>query len=284
MKNTITYLLLAMGIFSLFHKSKAVAQPKLESPKHHLAFILLDQTEMPSAESIVSNFKDFAITGEKLSYDKEGSSDDILVVQLEGIGPVFIALKKAAIPHGEAENAFQYSLSSFREGAEIKAHKAHLIVTLMGVQDGNNERDVMSAFTSLLASVNKSSHSVGVYWGNAGATHTPDFFNLLAAEKDQLSRIMLWTGISRAPEENNRISYLTLGMNQLALPDLYLICKVDDASEGMGRLFDLLDYVITRGEAIPDGDTVGEDDEQRIPVNYVKSPADKKTIVCRIEL
>lgn len=49
-------------------------------------------------------------------------------------------------------------------------------------------------------------------------------------------------------------------------------------------MFDLLAYVAQRGEAIPEGETVGRTDEERLRVRYVTSPLNSKAKVWRVEL
>ena len=52
----------------------------------------------------------------------------------------------------------------------------------------------------------------------------------------------------------------------------------------METTFDLLAYVASRGEALPEGDTVGRTDDERLPVHYVESPGDPAKKVWRLEL
>jgi hypothetical protein len=142
----------------------------------------------------------------------------------------------------------------------------------------------LSRFTSFLAAVVKSSPAVGVYCGNAGATHDPEFFVSVASEQGVVPRIMLWSGVSVAHEKDGRLSLLSLGMEQLGLPDLLLVVGESSADNAIETLFDLLAYAANRGEAIPEGDTVGRTAEEQLPVRYVRSPIDSGTKVWRVEL
>lgn len=75
----------------------------------------------------------------------------------------------------------------------------------------------------------KASNAVGVYWGEAGATHDPKFFISVAQDQDPASRLMLWTGVSIGRERDRRRSLLSLGMQQLTLPDLLLIAPKQES-------------------------------------------------------
>jgi hypothetical protein len=94
----------------------------------------------------------------------------------------------------------------------------------------------------------------------------------------------LWNGISKARENGNRISILSHGMERIALPDVYLISKQHDVGSLLERAFDLMSYLAQRGSAIPAGDTIGSSAEEKMLVEYVKSPADPEKIVCKIEM
>ena len=204
-----------------------------------------------------------------------------MALRIEGVGAAFIGLMPRPVPNREAEASFQFSISSFSEENKLGDHSFHLMITLM-VTEGCAALDSLMAFTSLLAAVTESTESVGVYWRNAGATHTRDFFLSVASEHEINPRIMLWNGISRAGEKGNKMSFLSYGMNQLGLPDLYLVCNTDEAGSYFERFFDLLAYIADRGEAIPSGDTIGATEDDRILVEYVKSPADNEKVVWKI--
>lgn len=261
--------------------------PVLEKPKSHLAFVLLQFDDFPASEAIITAFDKYSQGNHKISIaadeDNDTASKDVVLVTVEGIGTAFVALMPMPVPHGEADAAFPMSLSSFSENNRLQDHRAHLVVTLMpseetGVIEG------MMAFTSLLAAITDAAQAVGVYWGNARATHTREFFLTISLEHDITPRIILWNGLSRAPEGSGKVSFLSHGMNQIALPDLYLICDARAGGEAMGRVFDLLAYIASRREAIPAGDTIGATAEEKIRVQYVKSPADPKQIVWKVEM
>lgn len=277
-----------MSIFGKIFGVTKLEAPVLELPKSHLAFILLERSGLPSEDNIISAFRKYSRGGQPLSIskDEEGDSagnerENVMALNIEGIGFAFIGFMSAPIPNGEAEASFQFSVSSFSEESELKDHSSHLMVTLVPSQESDPLESLM-AFTSLLAAATESTQSVGVYWGNAGATHTNEFFLSIASENEINPRLLLWNGISRAREKGDKMSFLSYGMEQLALPDLYLICDSDEAGSYFERVFDLLSYIAVRGEAIPAGDTIGSTDKEKILVEYVKSPADSEKIVWKV--
>lgn len=278
-----------MSLLNKIFGGGTLEPPTLEKQKNHLAFVLLENSDFPTNDALIASFEKYSQGNHRISFATDEASDasadendPILTLTVEGIGNAFIALMPIAIPNGEAEAGFPLSVSSFSADSNLKKHQAHVLVTLMPTAE-TDAVEAMMAFTSLLAAVTETTQSVGVYWGNVGATHTSEFFLSIASEYDVNPRILLWNGISRAPEGGGKMSFLSYGMNQIALPDLYLICDANAASQALGRLFDLLSYIAGRGKAIPAGDTIGATAEEKIRVKYVKSPADKSKIVWKVE-
>jgi hypothetical protein len=187
------------------------------------------------------------------------------------------------VPNGEAEDAVRFSLSAIGTGWELPAHKAHLIVSMQS-SDSTSSIESLSCFTSILAAVSKVSNAVGVYWGEAGATHDAEFLISTAKEPGVIPRITLWTGISVAREPDGKLSLLSLGMKQLDLPDLLLVAPFSASSNALRTMFDFLGYLAELGKPIPEGHTVGRTADQRLPVRYVPSPIDAGKKVWRVEL
>jgi hypothetical protein len=184
------------------------------------------------------------------------------------------------VPQGEADAAARYSVSALGGKWKLPPHKAHLVVTAEGKGDAMAR---LAAFTSLLAAVAEASSAVGVYCGDAGATHDPKFVREIARLRSPSERLMVWSGVSIAAEDGGRYSLLSLGMKSFGLPDLLLIVPRAKADEAIERMFDLLAYTIERGAALPEGDTVGPSEKERWPVHYVPSPVDPKAKVWRVE-
>ena len=267
---------------------KKIEIPKIDPPKSHLAFVLLKTPSMPTSRQIVQAFQEFAHPGEILSEvveveESEPQEEDeptALVLDLEGVGRAMIALLPTAIPNGEAQEAFERSLASFSGEPTLEEHSAHLLVSLMGVDESTNPFHALTAFSSLIAAVMRASDAIGVYWGNAGTTHPADFiYDTLIGEDRESAQIMLWNGISRGAEPNGGVSFLSWGMGQLGLPNLYLKTSAEKANETFGWMFDLLSYVAQRGQPIGEGETVGGSETERIVVTYGKSPADDDQVV-----
>jgi hypothetical protein len=184
----------------------------------------------------------------------------------------------APIPDGEAEAMAGYSISSLGTDWQIAAHEAHLVATLQE-EDGTSIGRLLR-FTRLLAGIIESVDSVlGIYWGEAHATHDPDFFRDMAMADDLLP-VHLWNGVSIAVNED-RVSLLSLGMKQLGQPNLKLTGPRAEGNELVGYFFNLLEYAAKRGTPVADGETVGRSAEEKLVVRYEPSPvAEGETVWC----
>ena len=270
----------------LFGKPKNAPKKKKGGSINH-AFVLLSEARLPDVEAIVFSFRDFAVPGEELRNEADnsgnGASNEIIFLKLNTGEQAFVALMPGAVPNGEAEQGAQFSLSRFVNNWELPTHSAHLFVTFHATADSPPIVE-LSRFTSVLAAVTKISPAVGVYWGNAGATHNSEFFTSVASEQGVVPRMVLWSGISIARERDGRLSLLSLGMEQLNLPNLLLVVGNTSEGDAIETMYDLLSYVAERGEPLPEGDTVGRSNDERLSVHYVKSPVDSKKKVWRVEL
>jgi Domain of unknown function (DUF4261) len=185
----------------------------------------------------------------------------------------------APVPDGEAEAMAGYSISTLGTGWQLGAHEAHLIATLQEEDTGLSAQRLVR-FSRLLAGVVDGVDGVvGIYCGEAHATHDPDFFRDMAMEESLLP-VHLWNGVSIAGNEE-RVSLLSLGMKQLGQPNLKLTGPRANGNELIDYFFNLLEYAAKHGAAIPDGETVGRSAEEKLVVRHEPSPiAEGETVWC----
>jgi hypothetical protein len=279
--------LLLMAMLLSWSQALTAAESKKEDRPMSLAFVLLAEPRLPTGEAIEKEFPAFAEKGQQLKYQKSTTAEpgkETLTFDLDPCGFAIVGLLRAPIPNNEADEAARFSFSAIYSGWKLPRHKAHLLVTLANIST-TEPVTKLSCMTALLAAVSKATGAVGIYWGDASATHDPTTFQAMAQRPQLAPRLTLWTGVSIAREPSGRLSLLSLGMQQLDLPDLLLTAPAKtDMEEVLGTFFDLLSYVAQRGEPLPEGDTVGREDGDRVPVHYVPSPLDKNKQVWRIEL
>lgn len=253
----------------------------------NFAFILLQQAKFPKADEIARAFPSFSTEGWDLRLrdsKHETSSVSGLEFEISKCASGVIMNMPIPVPNGEAESAVKFSVSSMRGDWKLPDHKAHLVVAVLESPGSTSRVEGLSCFTSLIAAIAQASRAVGIHWSNAGATHDAEFFMAVASEKELAPRMLLWSGVSIAQESDRQISLLSLGMEQLDLPNLLLVGPRSEANHAVETFFDLLVFAVNRGGPIPDGDTVGRTEEEKLTVDYVPSPIDSSKQVWRVKL
>lgn len=225
-----------------------------------LAFALTQHAEAPSDDEIASAYgqlwPDAPMTG----------SFQIVAVP----GPV---------PEGEAEHTAQFSVASL--GRASAPHNAHVVIAYTPPDDLSALGELV-AFTRLVAALLVAARAQAVYWADSGATHPAGFFVEMAQNVEL--PLPLWSGVSQTRTADGRISLLSLGMAQLALPDLLLTARPEAAQEALVFFYDLLAYVAGRGEVLRAGETTGRTAEEQLVVRHEQSPLDDELTVFRVDL
>lgn len=250
-----------------------------ENAPLRLGMVLLAKPVLPTPDAIAAAYAEIAPGGPALVLDDDEPSEQALVFLIDG-QRVVAGLIPTPIPGGEADAHAQFSVYTLVNGWRPEAHVAHLLVMLQ--PDDRKPVDAMRDFTRALAAVTSPSDAVGVYIGDAGATHEPAFF--VDAVRKAEHPMIVWTGVSMATDGPDRASLLSHGMDQFGLPEILIGTSKPGWPDALAYLFDLSLYIAQRGEAIPDGDTVGRSADEKLPVRYVPSPVDASTQVLRVDM
>lgn len=187
------------------------------------------------------------------------------------------ALMPAPVPNGEADGATDRSLSGLGGSWTLPEHRAHLVV--VETSKTRPTAAQLARFTRAVAAITRATDAVGVYWGDAGATHHPEF--VIDMAKSELP-LPVWVGVSIASVKG-QVELLSLGMHQLRLPDLLLQAPAADGPT-LEFFFNLLGYVVRRKKPLAEGETVGRDEKERLRVTYGPSPLEDGAQVWRVTL
>jgi hypothetical protein len=235
-----------------------------------LCFVLLPAARPLAAVPFEKALREFPELGAVswLSSTREGTS----AFSVGGLN-VLVALMPMPVPEGEADGATDRSLSGLGGSWTLPEHRAHLVVVQQGEKAADLEQ--LTLFTRVVAGIVRATDAVGVYWGEGGVTHHPEFVVDMAHTELPLP---VWVGVSVAKGE-----LLSVGMKQLGLPDLLLSAAVADGPT-IEFFYDLLAYVARRGKPLPEGDKVGRTEKERLTVRYVTSPVDPEAEVWSVAL
>jgi hypothetical protein len=225
-----------------------------------LAFALTQHAEAPGDDEIAGAYRQL--------WPGEPMTGSFQVVAVPG-----------PIPEGEAEHAAQFSVASL--GQTGAPHSAHVVLAYTPAEDLSALGE-LQAFTRVVAALLVATRAQAVYWGDSGATHPAGFFVDIAQNVE--IPMPLWSGVSQGRTAEGRISLLSLGMSQVALPDLLLTARPEDAQEALAFFYDLLAYVAERGIVLRAGETTGRTAEELLVVRHQPSPMDDELTVFCVDL
>jgi hypothetical protein len=248
-----------------------------------VGMVLLAQPGLPAQADVVSAFA--ALAPASQAAPKPGQVREHAQAFDFADGAFFLVMEMPGpVPAGEAERVAEYSLARMSESWKLPEQRAHLVVLMVDAQ-GRAPLETQRRFTWAVAAVTQATPgATGVYFGDGHVTHPRDFF-LTGAKGDALvGHVTVWNGVSVASDGPGRVSLVSLGMEALGQPNLRVTAPKEKASEATQMLFDLLTYAAGRGAAVPEGETVGRDAQQILPVHYEPSPVESGKQVWRVDL
>jgi hypothetical protein len=136
--------------------------------------------------------------------------------------------------------------------------------------------------TKFIGAVTELSDAAGIYWGNGTVVHHPDMFCERAESLTADNPFpLLWIDM-RLWQEAQSIRFATTGLFAFGLPEV----EVDRAACTPDELFafcgSVVSYVLERGSAIPDGDTIGRSVTEKVKVRHSASMWDRKGDVMKL--
>jgi hypothetical protein len=163
----------------------------------------------------------------------------------------------------------------------MKAHRAHLIVTVQG--DGpRTERCLL--LTKIMAALAAVHDTAGIYWGDGIVVHEPRFFIETAKTSDaQNLPAMLWIEFRIERNPDSTANVLTTGLDAFDLMEVEVIGTKRGVPEVLGIVVGAAAMML-EGEAFRDGDTIGPDANTPIKTRHAPSVWDRKGKVLRIDM
>lgn len=244
-----------------------------------LAFIPLVPNAKLSSSAIKS---DFVAKWPNLPPPKSMSAKQDTLAFRVGESDIIIALMPAPIPWSDLEGPCESSWLWKEAESALKNHTRHLIVTVLSENDAVGRSCLLTQVcASILATCDK---APGVYWCNATLLVPSGLFQDFATEMlPEGLPLYIWVDFRVGPSGDGRICGFTTGMAALGHMEFETESSPESPGELRERFFGLASYVLENGPVIRDGDTVGEDAEERIRVSHSESLFGNKGKVMRLE-
>lgn len=251
--------------------------------KFGIAMIPLGKNPRISASAIKSDlsatWSDMPVVGPTEKKEKHMVSFDV-----GDDAHVILTLMPGPIPWSDLEGPCATSVL-WKDAAEVlKPHKAHLLVTIMFEGD-RSPIDKSKLLTQVTASVlHTCDAALGVYWCNATLVIQPELFREFAVKILPVGPpIHIWVDFRIGKNEHGKMSGFTTGLPALGHMEIETESSSEPARELRDRFEGLIHYLLENGPVIADGDTIGEDADERIKVVYSPSSFGHEGTVMRLE-
>jgi hypothetical protein len=240
-----------------------------------IAFLIAKDARYPEPAKVVEAA---AALGIPLVHDDKQS--DPMSFSLRNGGSFLVMAIDAPFP--DADGAAHGPTSPPPE--ELQSAPAHFILTALGLEGDDRERDLSLA--ALTSCVIATTDSVGAKLGHGTVFHIANLFgemSQLGVEAGELPTEII-ADISIAREDDDRMSFLTHGMQRHGREELYVTCPI----QGTGALdfvFSIARWLLDEPDKVlPTGDTLGRTAEEKVQVQRVPNPTGRGDVVIRLDL
>lgn len=183
---------------------------------------------------------------------------------------VIYAIMPGPIPWSDLEGPCSTSLMWPDAKKELKQHKFHVIVT---VNSQAEPIEIMTRLTQATAALMATSEAAqGVLWSHAMMLVKKEVFVDFATEvmPEELP-LHVWVDFRVGQDGERSSGGFTAGMSMLGHMEFEAKESPEPPGELRDRFMGLAGYVLENGPVINDGDTIGQDANERIRVVYSDS-------------
>ena len=226
-----------------------------------LSFILLDENKI-DLQLLKKQLQD----DWEIEIDNDSISDESnTLIQEIGELRVIVGLMPTPIPNNEAvvnaETNFRW-----KEAIDVaKAHKAHLLVTVMG-----GENDLLTAtdlYVKVCSSCLKQPNATGI--NTLGSVLEPSFYIDFAENNikngDFPIMNMVFFGVF-SDNDGETMNAYTYGLNVYGKKNLEVVNSNKPVNDILDILCSIADYIITSDVTLEDGETIGLSEDQKLSI------------------
>jgi hypothetical protein len=250
------------------------------------AFVCLQETTPPQPAALKASLAAWLKVPASTVGEPESTTDANRRVTSIKIGEhtLMIGLMDRPIPKPDIEYACANSFLWPNAAAELANHPAHLIV----IATGKFATPAAQALwlSRAICATSETYKAAGIYWGHASTVHEPkrfrEFIRGASTEMEKLP-IPAWIGFLRARNDAGGVDVYTDGLDVFGVMECEVINTKQPPGEVIGLLSGLSAYLITKGNVIADGNTVGGSEEEKIVARHSESAIGREGKVLRIE-
>lgn len=235
---------------------------KTEKTNTFVGFILLDE-QCFSPNLVFNELKNrWGITDKQLEVAGEMSPDKPIVIEYDGM-MLAIMYVDMPVPNGEAVLNAKSSYFWPDAVAVAQGHKAHLIVSVLGGENGSYDTSIV--FTKLCDSCLALPNAVGV---NVFATvYEPKMYRaeaILLDKGDIPTPILAYIGIYNTPEG---VCAYTFGLEYYGKKEIEIVNSQEAVEDVYNIIYGIVSYVISSDVILSNGETIGFSEEQKLEIS-----------------
>jgi len=209
------------------------------------------------------------------------AKEDTPAFELEK-GQLILGHMPGPIPWTDLEGPCATSILWKNAAEEVKAHQAHIVVTVLSELEPVEKAILLTQCTAAVLAA--SDAAIGVYWGRATLV-VPKVIFLEFAEKilPVGPPLDIWVDFRVGWTTKTASAGFTQGMEALGHMELEVLEIPEKPAELRQRLQELALYLLENGPVIRDGHTVGQDENEKIRVVYSESAYGNARQVMRLQ-
>lgn len=236
---------------------KANRENEQNKPGTFLGFVLLSEADWSKKKYITDLKNNWQI----VPVEDGKKSDDTLIFSIDDMIAT-VAFLPTPIPYEEVEAAAEINYMWPDAVNAAKAHKAQLLVSVIGKED--NLRKSAELHAKLLSCCCGQKNTIGIYTGNV--VLEPRYYEDFAVFiKDGELPVFnwIWFGLYRG---DNGLCCYTCGMGAFGKDEMEILDANAQPSELLDFISGIADYVLKSDVTLNDGETIGfsEDDKHLI--------------------
>jgi hypothetical protein len=246
-----------------------------------LAMVALSSERLPAVDTLRDAFAARQPEWEEATATGENG---VLFFALDGEETrAFVALMPMPIPWDDLEGPCATAWWWDEATEAMQSHTHHVVVSLLGGEGDPVERHLV--LTDLVATVTELTDAVGVYWGSGTVVHEPAAFRDAAADLTPDEVIpMLWIDLRIEPLDAGGYRFFTTGLAAFDQLEIEIDRFETDPDDLYEFLVSIVHYVLTSGNTIADGETIGRDADERIAATHEPSMFDRAGPVLKLGL
>lgn len=245
------------------------AEKRKENPGNFVNFVLLNEPVWDKQEFLKNLEEEWQIKDDTCNEDKASEDDPNIAMLTYNGAMISVAFFEAPVPNGEAE---ANAASNFMWPGAVdaaKAHKAQLIVAIMGRELGAKEAGIVLA--KVVATCCKNENVLGVYANET--VYAPDFYaNCSQMIKDDMFPVLnlVWFGLYGSEDG---VSAYTCGLADYGKDEIEILNSKENPNDIRAILVDIALYVIENDVVLSDGETIGFTPEQKLSITKSRGVA-----------